>query len=303
MKERTAVALGYFDGLHIAHRAVLAAALEQKKNGLVPTVLLFDVPPYEALTGAPVARLMTDTDRENALLAMGFRVETLSFAAVRDLAPEAFVRDILTDRFGCCFVSCGYNYTFGKGGRGTAKTLRDLCETYGLDLSVCGRVQLDGRDVCSSAIRSAVQAGDMETAVAMLGAPLSFAAPVVAGEHRGAGLGAPTANQMLPPGFIVPKTGVYAALAAVEGRVYPAVTDIGTRPTFGGRGVRCETYLMAYAGDLYGKTMRLSLLAFLREERRFPSAEALIAQIALDAAAAKTLAEESPFLGKNEENS
>lgn len=298
MKEQTAIALGYFDGLHIAHRAVLAAALEQKKNGRVPTVLLFDRPPYEAVTGVRVPRLMTDADRENELLAMGFRVETLSFDAVRDLEPEAFLREILIGRFGCGFVSCGYNYTFGKGGRGTAETLRELCETYGLDLSVCDRVRLNGRDVCSSAIRDAVTAGDLRTAVAMLGAPLSFSAPVVAGEHRGAGLGAPTANQLLPPGFIVPKAGVYAAFAAVDGCVCPAVTDIGTRPTFGGTAVRCETYIMDFSGDLYGKTVRLSLLDFLREERRFPSAAALREQIVLDAVAAGALTEKSPFFKK-----
>ena len=302
MSTKTAVALGFFDGLHIAHRAVLAAALEQKKNGLAPTVLLFDRHPYEALTGTPVERLMTDADRAAALTAMGFQIETLVFDAVRDLPPEAFVRDVLIGTYNCGFVSCGYNYTFGRGGRGTADTLRALCAANGVELRVCPRVRLHGRDVCSSAVRDAVRNGDMAAAAAMLGAPLSFSAPVVTGDRRGAKLlDTPTANQMLPPGFIVRKPGVYAALAAVDGRVCPAVTDIGVRPTFGGAAVRSETFLMDFSGDLYGKPLRLSLLDYLRAERRFPTPDALKAQIRADAARARTLAEASPFFRKETE--
>ena len=295
MNGKTAVALGFFDGLHIAHRAVLGAALRQRKNGLTPTVLLFDRHPYEAITGKPVQRLMTDADRAQTLESMGLRIETLCFDAVRDLEPEEFVRDVLIKAYGCAFVSCGYNYTFGRGGRGTAETLRGLCEAYGISLHMCERVTLNGRDVCSSAIRNAVRTGDMTTAVEMLGAPLSFSAPVIGGDHRGAKLGSPTANQLFPPGFIVPKPGVYAALAAVDGRAYPAVTDVGTRPTFGGTAVRSETYLMDFSGDLYGQTLRLSLLAYLREERKFPTADALEAQIRLDVAQARALINTSPF--------
>lgn len=293
-RNKTAVALGFFDGLHIAHRAVLQNALEQKTQGLIPTVLLFDRHPYEALTGNPVPRLMTDADREKTLRAMGFQIRSLSFAAVRDLSPAAFVR-LLKEEYACGFVSCGYNYTFGAGGRGSAADLKALCAEQGIAAQICGRICLNGRDVCSSAIRAAVKGGDLQTAVAMLGAPLTFASPVVSGDHRGVSLGAPTANQALPAGFIVPAFGVYASFAQVDGARFPAVTNIGSRPTFNGQDVRSETHLLGFSGDLYGKDLRVGLLEFLRAERRFPSFDALKTQIAADADAANAVVRQHPL--------
>ena len=285
-----AVALGFFDGLHIAHRAVLEATLAQKEEGLTPSVLLFDEHPYTVLTGKRIARLMTNEDRRNALINMGFELLDVSFREIRGLPPADFIRSLLKETCRCAFVSCGYNYTFGAGGQGTAETLTRLCEENGMRAAVCERVQLDGMDVCSSAIRDALRRGDVITANRMLGAPFSFASPVFHGDRRGVRLGYPTANQHLPEGLIVPKAGVYAAMAQTEnGKTYPAVTNIGVRPTFGGDDVRSETHLLGFSGDLYGQTLRVFLHAFLREERKFPSFEALRAQIEADAAAAQTL--------------
>ena len=296
--ERLALALGYFDGLHIAHEAVLRAALEQKNTGLTPAVLLFDRHPESVLSGREVPKLLTEEDRDALLVSMGFRLVKLSFAEIKDLAPETFVRDILRDRLGCAYVSCGYNYRFGKGGAGNAALLQTLGKENGIAVSVCPQVTLNGEPVSSSAVRAAVAEGDMCKVTAMLGRPLSFTAPVFKGDRRGRTLGTPTVNQYLPQGFIIPAYGVYASVTQIEGVTYASVTNIGARPTFGGGSVRSETYIIGFSGNLYGRNVRVGLLSFLRKEMKFPSAEALKAQISRDAAAAAEIVLQSPYFQK-----
>ena len=296
--KRPALALGYFDGLHIAHQKVLSAALKQKNNGLTPSVLLFDRRPVSVLSGKDVPRLMTEADRDALLSRMGLAPVRLCFADIKDLSPESFVRDILVGELNCAFVSCGYNFRFGKGGEGTASMLRRLCAENGVAVTVCRQVTLDGVPVSSSAIRAALAAGETEKANAMLGRPLSFSAPVWAGDRRGRDLGAPTINQTLPEGFITPALGVYASVVTVDGVRYPSVTNVGARPTFGGEAVRSETYIIGFTGDLYGRDVRVELVSFLRKEHKFPSFEALKAQIARDAEAAERTVRTSVYFQK-----
>lgn len=295
---KRAVALGYFDGLHIAHMRVLEAALAQKENGLQPAVLLFDRSPAEVLTGKTVPHLLTEADRDAILGGMGLELIKLSFEEIKDLTPAVFFETVLLQDLNCGFVSCGYNYTFGRGGAGTRETLASLCRAHGAGIAVCERVSVGGTPVSSSAVRNALAAGRPERAAAMLGRPFSFSAPVVSGEKRGRTLGAPTVNQYLPQGLILPKYGVYACVVEIGEKRYAGAANIGARPTFGCSAVRSETYILGFSGDLYGQNVRIGLLSFLRPERRFPSAEALKAQIALDAAAAGAAAQASPFFCK-----
>lgn len=296
--KKRALALGYFDGLHIAHQKVLSAALEQQKNGLTPAVLLFDRHPASVLTGRQVPRLLTDEDRDALLSSMGILPIKLCFAELKDLTPEAFVEEILCGRLSCAFVSCGYNYHFGRGGTGTAALLQALCAGEGIAVSVSPQVTLEGEPVSSSAIRRAVAEGETEKAAAMLGRPLMFTAPVFTGDRRGRTLGMPTINQYLPEGFVTPAFGVYASVTDVSGRRYPSVTNIGDRPTFGGGTVRSETHIIGFSGDLYGKTLRVELLSFLRPEMKFVSADALREQIARDARRAEEAVKSSPYFQK-----
>ena len=279
---KRAVALGFFDGLHLAHRQVLEAA--RRAAGFTPAALLFDRSPQEVLTGAPAQRIMTAADQRAALREMGFEILEASFAALRDLSPETFVEEYLVRTLRAGFVTCGFNYTFGKGGAGDAALLQTLCARAGLGVTVLPAVMMDGGAVSSSAIRAAIRAGEIERANAMCGAPFSFAAPVIHGERRGRLLGAPTANQLLPKELVVPASGVYVSdVTLPDGRTLRGVTNIGFRPTFEGDGVRSETFLPGFSDDLYGRELRVSLLRFLREERRFPTADALREQIARDA--------------------
>ena len=283
-KKQTAVALGYFDGLHIAHRQVLEAAKTgAAERDLTPGVLLFDRPPAEVVRGVQVRRLMTDEDRDDALKTMGFTLMRISFAAIRDLSPEDFVTKLLRDTFAAKLVACGYNYRFGRSGAGNAETLRRLGEGCGIETVVVGEQDLSGAPVSSSRIRALIEDGKMAEANALLGRPLSFCSPVFDGDHRGRLLGSPTINQFLPEGFIVPKFGVYVSEVELADGVHRAVTNIGARPTFDGKSVRSETFILGFSGDLYGQTVRVRLLSFLRPEMKFPSVEALKARIAIDA--------------------
>jgi len=280
---KRALALGYFDGLHIAHIKVLEAVINQKKNRLIPGVLLFDGSPARILSNVDIPRLMSEEDRDETLKGMGLETVKISFSDIKDMSPEAFVADVLKKKLDCGFVSCGYNYTFGKNGAGNTDILKALCSTHSIVLSVCDKVTLNGETVSSTAIRLAVKSGEMKKAVEMLSRPLSFVSTVFSGDKRGRLLGFPTINQFLPENFIVPKFGVYASLARFDGKTYPAVTNIGSRPTFSGTSVRSETHIIGFSGDLYNKEVRISLVDFLREEIKFESADSLIAQIGLDA--------------------
>ncbi len=279
-----AVALGYFDGLHRAHMAVLRRTLAAQERGYIPAVLLFDRPPAEVLRGTAVPRLTTEADRRARLSDMGFTLIDESFERIRALSPAAFVQGYLKKELNAAEVVCGYNYTFGAGGRGDADLLKTLCAENGIAVSVCPPLRFRGEDISASRIRRAVISGDMEEAVEMLGAPLSFTAPVFHGDGRGRGLNAPTANQFLPDGFIVPKYGVYASLVRFDGQTFPAVTNVGVRPTFHGDSLRCETHIMGFSGSLYDRPVELGLVAFLRPEQVFPDAAALSRQIEADRA-------------------
>lgn len=294
-KPLRAAALGYFDGLHLAHIKVLQAALKEKENGLTPCVLLFDESPAKVLSGADVPKLLIDADREAVIRGMGLEIIKIKFSDIKDMSPEEFVSGELKSRLNVAFVSCGYNYTFGKNGTGNTRTLKALCTTYNIGLSVCDKVTLNGETVSSTAIRNAVKSGNMKKAVNLLGRPLSFVAPVFSGDKRGRLLGFPTINQYLPEDLVVPKFGVYASIAEFNGKKYAAVTNIGSRPTFSGDTARSETHIIGFSGDLYGNNIRISLIDFIRGEKKFPSPESLIAQIKIDSEIAVDTVENSNY--------
>ncbi len=287
--KRRAVALGFFDGLHTAHMAVLNKALEQKENGLVPSILIFDRHPAEVITGREVKRLMTAEKRDETLISMGFEIIRCKFEDIKDMTPARFVEEVLVKELNAGFACCGYNYRFGKNGAGSGETLVELCAEKNIETYVCGEIKVNGRTVCSTAIREAATMGDMETVRLMLGRPLEFCTSVFSGDKRGRLLGAPTANQYLPENFVIPKFGVYASVVELDGTKYPAVTNIGNRPTFDGVSLRSETYIIGFSGDLYGRFIDVKLYAFIRSEMKFDSFDALKTQIALDAADAERI--------------
>lgn len=288
-KAKTAVALGFFDGVHTAHREILRKAAEMRGEGLTPCVLLFDEHPQKVLFGKDVPLLMQKERRDALLDGMGLERAVFSFSALKDLSPEDFIGKILVGELNAAAVFCGYNYRFGKNGEGDTKLLAEKCAQYGIKTVICDEVTSDGEAVSSTRIRQLIEKGEVSTANELLGSPFGFSSEVRSGDRRGRLLGTPTINQRLPEGLIVPACGVYVSSVRTENGVYTGVTDIGSRPTFDGEEIRSETFILDFNGDLYGKTVTLSLLDYIRPEMRFDSADALIAQIKKDVRTAKKI--------------
>lgn len=285
--KRTAVALGFFDGLHLAHRRVLESAAAQRENGLLPCVLLFDDHPQHVLNGKTVPKLLQNEKRDAMLAEIGLTAVNCSFERIRNLTPQAFVTQVLAGELHAAFVCCGYNYRFGKNGAGNAAALKNLCAAAGIEVSVCPEMDFEGEPVSSTVIRQLIETGEAEQAAKLLGRPFFFSAEVIAGDRRGRLLGTPTVNQLLPPDLTVPRYGVYVSAVRFDGKEYTGVTNIGARPTFHAPEVRSETFILDFAGDLYGQTVETALIKYLRPVMAFESAEALKAQIALDVQAAR----------------
>ncbi len=288
VKTEYAIALGFFDGLHLAHGCVLKKTLETAKTGgFAPAVLLFDEHPRDVLSGGRVPSLLQREKRDEMLREMGFTLLFVSFKEIRDMSYGEFFREILCDKFRAGALVCGYNYSFGKNAEGNTEVLGKLCENKGITLGICPEYKINGQTVSSSLIRKAVENGEIERANEMLGFPYGFTASVFTGDQRGRLLGAPTINQYLPEGLIVPKFGVYASRVYFDGKEYIGVTNIGSRPTFGQGSVRSETYIVGFSGDLYGRDVRVEIYSFIRDEKKFPDGDTLKAQIADDVESAK----------------
>ena len=280
--KKTAVALGNFDGLHTGHRAVVMNAARKKSRGLIPVVLLFDVHPLTVLKGEAPPALTTADELNSELREMGAETVTVSFRDIMNMTPEEFADKILVDMLNAGAVSCGFNFHFGKNSAGNPEILKKLCDERNIELTVTPAVIYDGLPVSSTRIRKAVTDGDMRSAAAMLSHPFYYTFKVESGDRIGRTLGFPTINQFFPDGFAVPKFGVYASRVTVDGKYYPAVTDIGIRPTLVHKRPRSETNIIGFSGDLYGRDIKIELLDFIRPEIKFDSLGELKEQIARD---------------------
>lgn len=289
---KTAVALGSFDGLHKGHKAVIACALSCKERGLVPTVLLFDSHPLLTITGTAPETLLQQSLRDEMLLDMGVEAEYIYFHEIRSYSPEEFFEGIILGKLNAAAVCCGSNYRFGRNGSGDCNTLRKLCEEKGIDLYVTPLVDFKGSPVSSTRIRDCVVDGNIREANEMLGYEFTYKATVKSGYQRGRLIGAPTINQYFEPGFVIPKTGVYASVTVIDDEEYPSVTNIGLRPTFENEDLRSETCIIGFDGNLYGQDIQVKLIDYIRGEMRFNSPEELSNRIAADAVISEKLFKE-----------
>jgi len=290
-----AVAIGNFDGLHPGHRLVIGRAQEAAKRlGAPAGVLTFEPHPRQFFQpDAPCLRLTPFRPKARLLQAMGLDLMfALAFdAALAGLSPEAFVAEILAKALGLKHVVVGYDFVFGKKRAGDAKRLIAEGARHGIAVDVIEPVTAAGGTIYSSTkVREALLAGDAAGAASILGREWEIEGHVQAGDRRGRTIGFATANLMLE-GYLTPRHGVYAVKAWIEDDPTPlkGVANIGRRPTFGGGGVLLETHLFDFATDIYGKHMRVALVDFIREERKFPGLEALKAQIETDGAAARRI--------------
>ena len=295
-----AAALGSFDGLHLGHRQVIGNTLSAP--GLRPAVITFQQNPSVSLQKKPVPLLTTNEQKLALLEEMGVEVVyLLPFDRIRDMEPEDFVEAL----YRVCRVralSCGFNFRFGKNGRGDAGLLKELCREKGIELSVTPPVSVAGETVSSTRIRACLEQGDVQQAGQLLGRPFGYDFEVTHGRQFGRTWGTPTINQPFPAGYVLPRFGVYASLVEVEGQKYYGVTNIGVKPTVGSDCALSETWIPEFSGDLYGKKVPVELLDFIRPERKFDSLEQLKNEILENGGLARKIAErewKDPFWKKS----
>lgn len=293
MNHKTIFALGFFDGVHLGHQALLAACRRlAEETGAIPAAITFQAHPLALLGGNAPQLLSTEEDRQRLLRRYGME-QIVSLPAAKEVMStpwEDFLQK-LVDRGAVGFV-CGDDFHFGARGLGNGETLRSFCAQRGFPCVIVPEQALEGRRVSSSYIRGQIEAGDMATAVRFLGHPHILTGRVVPGHQLGRWLGVPTANLKLPEGLVVPKFGVYACRTAVDGAIFPAVTNIGVRPTVSGEGITVEPWILDYEGDLYGREITLEFYKFLRPERKFPDLAALKQEIHRNARQTRELLEE-----------
>lgn len=278
-------ALGFFDGVHVGHAALLTACRRlARQSGCEAAAVTFASHPDTLVLGSTPGLINTVRDRET-LLRERFsmdRVVTLPFdETMKGLPWERFLEMLMKD-YGAAGFVCGSDFRFGSRGAGTAEILADFCRDRGMACAVVPQQTIDGIRVSSTHIRRLLEAGDLASALRFLGHPHILSGTVVHGRRLGSRLGVPTANLRLPPELVAPKFGVYACKCRLEDGIYPAVTNLGVRPTVEGHHITVESWILDYQGDLYGKELTLEFYAFLRPERKFDSLEGLKEQILQD---------------------
>lgn len=307
MADRTApegqgsvVTVGTFDGVHLGHQDVLRRlAARAQDTGLRSLLVSFEPHPLEVVNPARAPLLLTPgIERLEAIAMSGIdRVAILPFTpALQQLSAERFVDEVLRERLGMRELLIGHDHGFGKGRSGDENVLRELGRSRGFPVEVVEAVTLpDGSHISSTAVRRMVAAGDLAGVAVALGRPYAATGVVAPGDGRGRGLGYPTLNVALAdPRKLLPPHGVYAVRVDTPGGRFGGMMNLGPRPTFDDEAPRLEAHLFGARGDFYGRTVRVGFVARLRDTMKFPSAQALVEQLARDSDAAHRALTEVP---------
>ncbi|MGE5579182.1 MAG: bifunctional riboflavin kinase/FAD synthetase [Bacillota bacterium] len=290
----TVVALGVFDGVHLGHQELFKEAARQRSSSGLPLVAMTFAPHPRTLTGNPNGydKLLTPLLEKSALLEDAGADYLLVIPFTRELAstpPKQFAEVYLAGQCRAKHVVCGFNFTFGHKGAGTPEDLVQWGREMGFAVSVVPPFSMDDSTVSSTRVRTALDLGRVPDATMCLGRPYCLCGVVDRGDGRGKRIGIPTSNLSVPEDKFLPATGVYAGIARVKAdsvteapTAFLAVVNIGTRPTFGGCGVRVEVHIPGFSGELYGRPMQVFLTEYLREEQRFEDAASLRKQVRLD---------------------
>lgn len=292
--EKYIYALGFFDGVHLGHQALLAECRRLAVElGCQTAAITFDRHPQALFTPAPPLLISTVEDR--AALMRRFGMEQVNILPVSvdvmSTSWEAFLKKLMEK--GAVGFVCGDDFRFGAHGEGNCEKLQLFCKEQNLPCIIVPEQALDGQRISSTRIRQALETGDIAEADRLLGHPYILTGNVVAGQQIGRTIGVPTANLQLPNDVLCPAFGVYACKATVDGGTYPAVTNIGTRPTVGGRSVTVEPWLLDFEGDLYGKMLTLEFYAYLRPEKKFADLQQLQQEILKNATETRKIFEKS----------
>ena len=285
-KEPSVATVGFFDGVHLGHQAVLQTVVRRAgEQGVRSVAITFDRHPREVLAPGSEPRLLTTVERKAELIAAsGIDVlVVLTFDRDFSLIPAGdFVRDVLVRGVHAVHVAMGVNFTFGFKARGTMRTLPGLAAPFGLGVEAVDLVELGDRVVSSTSIRGALSSGDLEWPLSALGRRFILDGEVVTGHGRGRGLGYPTANLRTWPRLLLPGQGIYAGVAEHRGRRYRAAIDCGTNPTFGVEPLHVESFLLDFDGELPGEPLSIGFWSRLRDEVRYDSVDELVSAIEAD---------------------
>ncbi len=268
----TSIALGTFDGVHLAHATVIKEAVDSE---FTPAVFSFSQLPSAVINGEQVPSITTRTTKQELIEKLGVKLFFCpSFLDFKDMSAEDFVI-MLKEKLGAKKLSCGFNFTFGAKRTGNPQVLKQLCKQYDIELKVVPPVLVSDAPVSSTRIRAFIQNGELDKARELLGHDFYYTLDVVKGNHIGTTLEIPTINQVFPTNFILPKFGVYASKVIIDGVEYKSITNVGVKPTIGDEEVCSETNIFDYKGDLYDKKVTVVLKFFIRPERKFENLDEL----------------------------
>jgi riboflavin kinase/FMN adenylyltransferase len=282
--------IGNYDGVHVGHRTIIDI-VKLKAREIAGTAMLMTFHPHPLQILRPDKELPSITPiQEKMRLIDEAGIEVLLMVPFSEefsqVSPESFVRDILIGKLGIKGLVVGYDFRFGRGGRGDIEGMRKYAQLFGFFVEVVDAVTIGGEKVGSNRIRKLLQLGEVEHANLLLGRPYMISGAVVKGKGRGRTFGFPTIN--LKTDFnLIPSNGVYISQVEYQGKKLPSVTNIGHNPTFGGQERTIEAFILDYDGDLYGQAMRFFFCRKIRDEIRFNDVSELQAQIERDVSAAR----------------
>lgn len=285
---KRAMALGFFDGVHIGHAALMNMTKQRAEEiGAMPSVLTFDVHPDTLVFNKEVSLINSAAGRENIIRSQ-FGIDNVVFIhfnqKVMHMDWREFI-DELVKELNIAWIVVGHDFCFGYKGLGTAQRLKEYCGENGIGCDVIEPVCKDGLIVSSTLIRKLIENGEIEKANEYLGHPHMLSDVVRSGYHLGTKMGTPTINMKIPEGVLVPRHGVYAAKVVLEdGTEHISVTNVGVRPTVSASdSVSVESYILDFSGNLYDRQARVEFFSFLRDEKKFDSTDELAQQIMTDA--------------------
>ena len=281
------LALGFFDGLHLGHQAVISCAIDYaKNNGKKSAIITFKKHPSNLLSNIPVKYILKRSEKLQMLEELGLDyIIELDFESVYRLTPQEYLRDVLVKYFSPVAISTGFNHKFGADKMGNVRFLADNQVVYNYLYFGTPRQEIYGEVISSSTIRRAIEAGDFYLVSSMLGRKFNVRGEVIEGKHIGAKIGYPTVNMKYPDVLVSPKYGVYdVSVELPDGRMCRGLANFGVKPTVSSdiNNPTLEIYLIDFEGDLYGQTINVEFTKFIRLERKFNSVEELKEQIDQD---------------------
>ena len=301
--EKTAVTIGKFDGLHIGHQKLISRMTENaKKYNLKTVVFSFFPPPAAIITGEAVKGIYSREEKRALVEASGAdSYIEYDFMELADMPPEAFVKEILSEKLRCGMLIVGEGFRFGKNKTGDNTMLGSVCADMGMKLVTVSPIAgPDGNLVSSSRIRERITSCDFSGAREMLGRPYYISGIVKHGKKIGRGFGFPTVNVPVPPDKFTPKNGVYVSGVLYDGKQYPGVTNIGVNPTVSGGAIKCESFIFDFDKIIYNEKITVNFYEYIRDEMSFDSIERLRGQIAEDTRAAMEYWNANGFIHDNE---